>query len=172
MSSLLSNYIFARIFWVSGLVFLLLMVTFAGVSKVLYPMNIELDISEGAIQFIGILQLFVASLLLWKPYRRLGIALAGVNFLTWGIWLSTIDVSMVAFCFVGLSISCILLFGKFNFHPPKKEPEPSIEELVTGSVDIQLEAEVETIEEAPKESLWMDGLGKDDLMQWVFGEED
>ena len=43
---------------------------------------------------------------------------------------------------------------------------------MTGSVDIQLEAKVEIIEEAPKESLWMDGLGKDDLMQWVFGEED
>ena len=25
------------------------------------------------------------------------------------------------------------------------------------------------IEEPPKESLWMDGLGKDDLMKWVFG---
>ena len=111
---------FARIFWVSGLVFLLLTVALAGVSKVLYPMTIELSISEGTIQVIGILQLFVASLLLWKPYRRWGIALAGVNFLIWGIWLSTIDVSMVAFCFVGFSISCILLFGKFNFHPRKR----------------------------------------------------
>ena len=128
------NYIYARIFWVCGLVFLLLTVAFGGLSKVMYPVNIGSDISEDVQQFIGILQITTAGLLLWKPYRRWGIALAGLNFLGWIIWFSTTDISMVIFCIIGLCVSSMLLFCKFNFYPPEKEFEPSIEELATGSL--------------------------------------
>ena len=78
---------------------------------------------------------------------------------------------MVIFCLVGLCVSSMLLFYRFNFYPPEKEFEPPIEELATGSVTVESDVEVEIIEEPPKESLWMDGLGKDDLMKWVFGDE-
>lgn len=171
MSSLFSNYIYARIFWVCGLVFLVLTVAFGGLSKVMYPSLIDSSISEGLQQFIGILQIITAALLLWKPYRRWGIALAGLNFLGWIVWFSTTDISMVIFCLVGLCVSSMLLFCAFNFYPPEKESEPPIEEQATGSVTVKSDAEVEIIEEPPKESLWMDGLGKDDLMKWVFGDD-
>ena len=81
------------------------------------------------------------------------------------------DISMVLFCLVGLCVSSILLFCQFNFYPSEKEPEPAIEELATGSITVESDAEVEIIEEPPKESLWMDGLDKDDLMKWVFGDD-
>ena len=171
MSSLFSNYIYARTFWVCGLVFLLLTVAFGGLSKVIYPASIDSSISEGLQQFIGILQIITAALLLWKPSRRWGIALAGVNFLGWIIWFNTTDISMVFFCIMGLSVSYMLLFCKFNLYPPEKKQEPSIEELATGSVSVEADAEVEIIEEQLKESLWMDGLDKDDLMKWVFGDD-
>ena len=78
---------------------------------------------------------------------------------------------MVVFSLIGLVVSSMLLLCRFNFHPPEKEPEPSIEEMATGSVSVESDAEVEVIEDPPKESLWMDGLDKDDLMRWVFGDE-
>ena len=78
---------------------------------------------------------------------------------------------MLVFCLSGLSISSILLFCRFNFSPPEKESEPSLEELATGSASVEPDAEVEIIEDPPKESLWMDGLDKEDLMKWVFGDD-
>ena len=171
MSSLFSNYIYARFFWVGGLVFLLLILAFGGLSKVMYPASIDSSISEGLQQFIGILQMITAALLLWKPYRRWGITLTGLNFFGWIMWFSTTDIAMVIFCLVGLCVSSMLLFCTFNFYPPEKEAEPPIEELATGSVTVESDAEVEIIEDPPKESLWMDGLDKEDLMKWVFGDD-
>lgn len=171
MPSLFSNHIFSRTFWVCGLMFLLLCSTFGGISKVMYPMTVELDISEWVQRLIGGIQLVTAVLLLWQPLRRLGIALAGVNFLGWIIWLNVTNIPMVLFCLFCLSISSVLLFCKFNFYPPEKEQEPSIEEMATGSVSVESDAEVEIIEDPPKESLWMDGIDKDGLMKWVFGDD-
>ena len=171
VSSLFSNYIFARIVWVFGLVFLVLTLAFGGISKVMYPMILETVKTEGVQQFIGVLQILTAVLLVWKPYRRWGITLSGLNFLVWVIWFNTTDVSMVLFCLVGLSVAYMLLFCKFNFYPPNKEWEPSIEEMATGTVFVESDAEVEIIKDPPKESLWMDGLDKDGLMKWVFGDD-
>ena len=136
----------------------------------MYPVTIGSVISEGVQQVIAILQITTAGLLLWKRYRRWGIALAGVNFLGWVIWFSTTEISMVL-CLVGLCVSSMLMFCTFNFYPPEKESEPPIEERATGSVTVESDAEVEIIKEPPKESLWMDGLDKDDLLKWVFGDE-
>ena len=75
------------------------------------------------------------------------------------------------FCVMGFGISSILLFCRFNFRPPEKDPEPSLEELATGSVSVESDAEIVIMEDPPKESLWMDALDKDDLMKWVFGDD-
>lgn len=170
MSSLFENHIVSRIVWVCGLVLLLLCSVFGGISKVLYPMAVELDIAEGVQRLIGAIQLLTAVLLLWRPLRRWGIALSGVNFLGWIIWLNVTDTPMALFSLFCLGISIVLLFCKFNFSPPEKESGPSLEELATGSASVELDAEVEIIEDPPNESLWMDGLDKDDLMKWVFGD--
>ena len=170
MPSLFENHIVARLVWVSGLMFLLLCSVFGGVSKVIYPTAVDLDLSVGIHRTVGVIQIITAALLLWRPHRRLGIALAGLNFLGWIVWFGTTNIPMVVFCLSGLVVSSMLLC-RFNFHPPEKEPEPSIEELATGSASIELEAEVEIIEDPPKASLWMDGLDKDDLLKWVFGED-
>ena len=171
MPSLFENHIFARVFWVCGLVFVLLCSAFGGVSKVIYPTAVELDLSVGVYRTVGVIQIITAVLLLWRPHRRLGIALAGLNFLGWLVWFGTTNIPMVIFCLIGLVVSSMLLLCRFNFHPPEKEPEPSIEELATGSASVDLDAEVEIIEDPPKASLWMDGLDKDDLLKWVFGED-
>ena len=43
--------------------------------------------------------------------------------------------------------------------------------MMTGSVSVESDAEIEIIEDPPKESLWMDALDKEDLMKWVFGDD-
>ena len=171
MPSLFENHIVARLVWVSGLMFLLLCSVFGGVSKVIYPTAVDLDLSGDIHRTVGVIQILTAALLLWRAHRRLGIALAGLNFLGWIVWFGTTNMQMVIFCLIGLVVSSMLLLCRFNFSPPEKEPEPSIEELATGSASVELDAEVEIIEDPPKASLWMDGLDKDDLLKWVFGED-
>ena len=170
MPALFENHIFARVFWVCGLGFVLLCSAFGGVSKVIYPTAVELDLSVGVHRTVGVIQIITAALLLWRSHRRLGIVLAGLNFLGWMVWFNISNIPMVVFSLIGLVVSSMLLLCRFNFHPPEKEPEPSIEEMATGSVSVESDAEVEVIEDPSKESLWMDGLDKDDLMKWVFGD--
>ena len=69
-----------------------------------------------------------------------------------------------------LGISIVLLLSRFNFRPPEKEPERSLEEMMTGSVSVESDAEIEIIEDPPKDSLWMDALDKEDVMKGVFGD--
>ena len=171
MPSLFENHIFARIFWVCGLVFVLLCLAFGGISKAFYPTALNLDVSIEILRTIGVVQIVTAALLLWRPRRRLGIALAGLNFLGWMVWFNTTNILMVVFYLIGLVVSSMLLLCRFNFSPPEKEPEPSLEELATGSASVEVNAEVETIEDPPKASLWMDGLDEEDLLNWVFGED-
>lgn len=170
MPSLFSNYIFSRLFWVCGLMFLVLCSLFGGVSKVFYPSLNGLELSMGIQRTIGVVQVFAAMLLFWKPYRRLGILLAGCGFLMVAVSVNTTDIPTLILLPIGFCVSCALWFCRFNFHPPEKEPEPSIEALATGCVSVESNAEVEIIEEPQKESLWMDGLDKDELMNWVFGD--
>ena len=45
--SLFQNYIFARIFWVCGLAFLLLSSVFGGFSKAFYPTVVDVGLTAG-----------------------------------------------------------------------------------------------------------------------------
>lgn len=168
--SLFSNYIFSRLFWVCGLIFLVVCSLFGGVSKVFYPSLNGLDLSIGLQRTIGVVQLITAFLLFWKPNRRLGLFLAGCGFLLFAVWVNTSSSSTLILLLIGFSVSCTLYFCEFNFNPPKKEEESHPEELLTGTFSVECDAEVESIEEPKKESLWMDQLDKDDLMDWVFGD--
>ena len=170
MPSLFSNYIFSRLFWVCGLMFLVVCYLFGGVSKVFYPSLNGLELSIGIQRTIGIVQLITVFLLFWKPYRRLGILLTGCGFLMFAVSVNTTDIPTLILLLIGFGVSCTLWFCRFNFHPDEKEPEPSIEELATGCVSVESNAEVEIIDEPQKDSLWMDGLDKDELMNWVFGD--
>ena len=56
MSSLFQNYMFARIFWVGGLAFLILCSMFGGFSKVFYPAVVDVGLSVGVQRTLGVVQ--------------------------------------------------------------------------------------------------------------------